>query len=199
MDSYFSAPTAVADAENKNPRLADIRTCSECGLSRVEFVGCHACPGYWSGAKVGILFVGMSPGADEDKLGRPFVGKAGRLLLRLAAEEDVLSQSIGLTNMVRCHTPENRPPTGVEVATCRHWLEAEVKAANPKAVVLLGNSAIPLAFPGKTVGGVAASARSLNGRVWIACYHPAALLHQRNPAIEASIRASLKLAKEVTQ
>ena len=222
MNSYFIAPSYVADAENQNPYLRDMRVCRDCGLSvweRPAATGALICPGYFNTAPpLDVLFIGMSPGADEDRLGRPFVGRAGKLLFhlfdkvfvpRIETYDDLCDRgkkyasipTWGVTNIVRCHTPENRPPKIMEVAACREWLEAEVEAASPKVIFLLGNSAIPLAFDKAKIGQVHGQARVVTiGRhcaqaVAIACYHPAAAL--RNNNLVPEIIDAMKLGKEL--
>lgn len=199
MSSYYTAGVTEADGENHNPLLEDIRKCTDCALNPCAGNNIYPCPGYFfSEPPLDILFIGMSPGKDENKLGRPFVGKAGRKLMSLVYQVwPDKKPSMGLTNVCRCHTPENRAPKPLEIAACSHWLMQELIAAKPKVVFLLGNSAIPLAFPGKRIGQVAGQARRWTGRTAIACYHPAAVLHKHDPGIEASIIGSLKLGKEL--
>lgn len=196
MSNYFNAGVVEADAQNCNPLLSDIRQCSNCNLAGNDT---FPCPGYFFfPPPLDLLFIGMSPGKDENRLGRPFVGKAGKKLLSLVVEVWGSKQpSIGLSNVVRCHTPENRAPKPLEIAACDAWLQAEIEAARPRVIFLLGNSAIPLAFPGKKIGQVAGTARVKDGITWVSSYHPAAILHKHNPEIEESIIQALSLGKEL--
>ena len=187
MNSYFTATREEADRENQNPHAADIRNCFECSLWHGVSPGVNeaACPGYFNTLPLDILFIGMSPGAEEDVAGRPFIGRAGKLLFHLY-QQVFDTDAWGVTNMVRCHTPENRPPKIMEIAACDRWLRAELKAAAPKVIYLLGNSAIPLAFGKAKIGQVHGKARvtadlfSGDGYVSIACYHPAAALRDNS-------------------
>ena len=196
MPDYYSSAMQEMDSLNNNLFAHDIRECKRCPLSETRFC---SCPGWFSNLPLDILFVGMSPGQDEDEVGRPFVGKAGRKLMELADRVKLVTDetTIGFTNIVRCHTPENRQPTGHEIQACSTWMRCELDMTEAKVVCLLGGVAISLAFPGKKIGEVAGSARAIGSTIYIASYHPAAILHRSNPVIEDSILHSLWLAKEV--
>jgi len=90
--------------------------------------------------EVDILFVGEAPGADEDKQGLPFVGRAGKLL-RDAIKEmvEVPPERIGFTSLVRCRPPRNREPNGTEKVSCAPELVREIAARKPKVIVAMGN------------------------------------------------------------
>jgi DNA polymerase len=215
MSDYYTSPLEEIDAANANLFLEDIRQCHSCPLGwQNSSVGGLTCPGWFPELGIDVLFVGMSPGDDETRgkaAGRPFVGRAGHKLMSLADSVGLLDPiipgvgvhdvSLGFTNIVRCHTPSNRPPTGQEAEACRRWLDIELDMSNPLVVCLLGNSAIPLAFPGKKIGEVAGDSRVMtiedgHSRIYIACYHPAAVLHRPDPYTEESIKSSLRLARE---
>ena len=146
-----------------------------------------------------LLFIGASPGADEDVAGRPFVGRSGKKLIQLCDSINLVTPDtmIGFTNIIRCHPPQNRPPTGLETQACSTWMDCELDMTEPKVVLLLGGVAVNLAFEGKKIGEVAGSARAIGSTVYIASYHPAAILHRPNANVEESIMHSLSLAKEV--
>lgn len=201
---YYKATMKEADEFNQNLFLHDVRDCHRCELSRADVretcpIDCYACPGFFTSLPVDILFVGQNPGKDEDKVGRPFIGKAGKKLMELADSINLVTSDtmVGFTNIVRCLTPDNRPPTGQEIQACSRWMQVELDMAEPKVVLLLGNTAIPMAFGNKKIGQVAGSARAMGSTIYIACYHPAAILHKKSAAILDSIVQSLTLAKEV--
>lgn len=151
-----------------------VRTCTACGLCRnrkqaVFGVGHEAAP--W-------LFVGEGPGADEDELGDPFVGQAGKLLdSMLAAAGLARGREVYIANVVKCRPPGNRTPTPEEAAACAPFLDRQIELIQPKLIVALGKTAAIRLL------GTESSLASLRGRVHrygerrvVVTYHPAYLL-----------------------
>jgi uracil-DNA glycosylase family 4 len=111
-----------------------IKTCRKCRL--------------WQGAKNGVpgegpfnakvMLVGQNPGAEEDKTGRPFVGRAGKFLNKVLAKNGIIREEVFVTNIVKHLSPNNRKPLPDEIAACAPYLEAQVNAVKPKIVVLMG-------------------------------------------------------------
>ncbi len=129
--------------------------------------------------KAGIMFIGEAPGAMEDRLGRPFVGPAGKFL-------DVLLQSINLeradvfiTNTVKCRPPENRDPSDEEKKVFYPWLKAQIEFINPKVFVPLGRHALANFLPNVSISKAHGKIfdREKDGRVVFAMYHPAVALY----------------------
>jgi DNA polymerase len=85
-----------------------------------------------------LVFVGEAPGANEDEAGEPFVGRSGSVLDAALRDAGVDRADVRITNCVRCRPPENRDPTGDELANCRGYLESELAAIAPALVVTLG-------------------------------------------------------------
>ena len=85
-----------------------------------------------------LLFVGEAPGEQEDAEGEPFVGRSGEILDSVLAEQGLDRESVRITNAVRCRPPENRDPTATELTNCRPYLDREITAVDPRAVVTLG-------------------------------------------------------------
>jgi uracil-DNA glycosylase len=112
--------------------------------------GCRKCR-LWMGAKHGVpgegpldakvMFVGQNPGAEEDELGRPFVGRAGKYLTKTLDEFGIKREEIFITNIVKHTSPQNRKPYPDEVAACLPYLHAQIDIIKPKIIVLLGTSA----------------------------------------------------------
>jgi len=126
-------------------------------VSRLECLwgGCQRCPlhkerrniVHWRGnLDSPLLLIGEAPGADEDLAGRPFVGRAGRLLDELLSEASLdPSEDVVVTNTVACRPPGNRKPHGDELKACRRRLGAFIRIVRPKVIVLLGAVAAKLA------------------------------------------------------
>lgn len=180
------------------------------GLAR-EASGCTRCPLSAARSTVvfgvghptaGIMFVGEAPGHDEDLQGEPFVGRSGKLLDRLLAEELGLTRDrVYITNTVKCRPPGNRDPLPAEVATCRSYLESQIDLVHPRVIVTLGNFAARLLLD--TTAGVS----SLRGRsypygkrenvVVVPTFHPAYILRNGSAGeAMAGARADFVRAKE---
>ena len=145
-----------------------------------------------------LLFVGEGPGREEDLAGEPFVGRSGKLLDRLMAEEiGVTRSSCYIANVVKCRPPNNRNPAPAEIAACRPYLEAQIELIKPAVVVTLGNFATQLLLD--TTDGI----RRLRGSVYpygsahlVPTYHPAYVLRAGGEAM-AEMRADLVRAKRL--
>jgi len=173
---------------------AEAADCSRCGLaqSRTQVVFGTGNP------QASLMFVGEGPGAEEDKQGLPFVGRSGRLLDRLLAQEIGLTRDrCYIANVVKCRPPDNRDPQPGEIAACRPWLEQQIELIAPKVVVTLGNFSSKLLLDTKT--GIT----KLRGRsypmpgadaVIIPTYHPAAVL-RGGGLQEAQMRSDLVRAR----
>lgn len=111
--------------------------CKRCPLAAGRT---HVVPGKGP-ARAELVLIGEAPGADEDKAGEPFVGRAGTLLDRALAEAGVLRSEVFITNVVKCRPPGNRKPTREEAAACRPFLEGELEARGASVALALGGTA----------------------------------------------------------
>lgn len=91
--------------------------------------------------KAKLMFVGEGPGQDEDKTGRPFVGKAGRLLTKMIEAIDLKREDVYIANIVKCRPPANRAPFEEEAKACLPFLRKQVAIIRPKIIVCLGATA----------------------------------------------------------
>jgi uracil-DNA glycosylase family 4 len=167
-------------------------TCVRCDLSktRTQVVFGMGNP------KAGLLFLGEGPGAEEDAQGLPFVGRSGKLLDRLVAEEMGLTRDdFYITNVVRCRPPGNRDPFPAEIEACAPWLDATVALLAPRVVVTLGN------FAARRLLGTTEGITKLRGKTYpwkgamlVPTYHPAAVLRGGAQPM-AQMRADLVRAK----
>ncbi|MFL6239920.1 MAG: uracil-DNA glycosylase [Actinomycetes bacterium] len=131
-------------------------------------------------AEATLLLIGEAPGADEDRTGRPFVGRAGQLLDVLLREAGVARDSVAVANVLKCRPPGNRAPTRTEVHNCRGWLERQVQLLAPRVVVTLGATAAAWAF-GRSVRLADVRGRPhdlpvVASGVVVPTYHPSAAL-----------------------
>ncbi len=124
-----------------------------------------------------IMLVGEGPGAQEDELGRPFVGPAGQLLDRILAAAGLQREELYITNVVKCRPPGNRAPDADEVQTCRPILAAQIKIIRPRIIVCLGAVATrALIAPGASITRLRGQWITRAGIHFLPTFHPTALL-----------------------
>lgn len=143
-----------------------------------------------------LVLVGEAPGAQEDLVGRPFVGRAGQLLDRLLAEAGIARVEVGVLNTLKCRPPNNRAPRAAELARCRHWLEQQLALAAPSLVVAMGSTAVGW-FHGRgaRIATLRGRYETVGGLRVLSTYHPsAALRFGPNGAPMAALREDLVLA-----
>jgi DNA polymerase len=131
-----SGEVAVVEGGLEAVRL-DLGECTRCRLSegRKQIVFGEGNP------HARVVFVGEGPGAEEDRSGRPFVGRAGQLLDKMIEAVGWRREDVYICNVVKCRPPGNRNPELDEVATCRPFLERQLQAIRPRAIVTLGKPA----------------------------------------------------------
>ena len=123
-----------------------------------------------------VMLVGEAPGATEDEQGRPFVGRAGKLLEELLAEAGLAREDVYITNVVKARPPRNRDPKAGEVAHHMPWLEAELAFVQPALVIPLGRHALSHFTDDAKISEVHGTEMTERGRALFPMYHPAAAL-----------------------
>ncbi len=170
---------------------AEVRACTRCRLHEGRT---NAVPGEGH-PSTEVVFVGEGPGVNEDRQGRPFVGRAGDLLVQLLASIGWRREDTFITNIVKCRPPDNRDPEPDEMAACLPFLQRQLEALDPALVVTLGRHSMARFMPGTTIsrahGTVRPADPSTGARaaLVLALYHPAAAL--RTPAIEQASYADM--------
>jgi uracil-DNA glycosylase family 4 len=144
-----------------------------------------------------LLFVGEGPGAEEDRIGEPFVGRSGQLLDQLMVEElGITRREAYIANVVKCRPPDNRDPSPDEIAACRPFLERQIELIAPRVVVTLGRFAGQLLLASKTpITKLRGRSYPFGGAVLIPTLHPAYALRGGRDAL-ASMRADFALARQ---
>ena len=150
---------------------------------------CTKCPLHESRTKVvfgegpdnaKIMLIGEAPGKNEDETGRPFIGMAGRLLSEILHEADLDRTEIYITSIVKCRPEGNRKPKKLEYNTCIDlYLTKQIELINPDIIGLLGNSASYALIGKKNIKQMHGETYELNGRKYMALFHPAAALYSR--------------------
>jgi len=180
------------------------------GLAEVEMraAGCTLCG--LSAGRTTVVFgegdpharmmvVGEGPGREEDRQGRPFVGRSGQLLDRLLLEEAGLARSeVYIANVVKCRPPNNRDPLPEEVAACRPYLDQQLGLISPKVVLTLGN------FATRSMLSTSEGITRLRGHTYplgglaavvVPTFHPAAALRGGGEVV-ARMRADFVRARQ---
>ncbi|HEX2756452.1 MAG TPA: uracil-DNA glycosylase [Candidatus Limnocylindrales bacterium] len=157
---------------------AEVRTCTRCRLAEGRT---NAVPGEGS-PDTEVVLVGEGPGFNEDRLGRPFVGRAGDLLVKLLGSIEWRREDVFITNVVKCRPPDNRDPEPDEVAACAPYLKRQLEVLDPALIVTLGRHSMGRFMPGArisqahgTMGPVDPASGARDATVF-AMYHPAAAL-----------------------
>lgn len=190
--SVVVAPRADGFAARSLPMIrADLGDCQRCGLAagRQHIVfGAGA-------ANASLVFVGEGPGADEDRTGEPFVGRAGELLTKMIGAMGWRRDDVYICNVIKCRPPDNRTPLPEEVAACSPFLLAQLDAIAPRLIVALGRPAANMLLEND------APISALRGKLFthrgfriLPTFHPAYLLRQPEKKREAW--ADLQLAMQ---
>lgn len=132
-----------------------------------------------------LMFIGEGPGADEDREGEPFVGKAGKLMNEAFKGLGIKREEVYIANIVKCRPPSNRVPEEDEAVACLNYLRNQVILVKPKIIVLLGSTALKNIL-GKEYGITSARGKWIEKKEikYMPTWHPAALLRDENKKIE---------------
>ena len=162
----------------------EVRDCTRCRLHETRT---RAVPGEGD-PDTEVVFVGEGPGMNEDREGRPFVGRAGGLLERLLRHVGWGRDDVYITNVVKCRPPGNRDPEPDEIAACASFLRRQLEVLDPSVVVTLGRFSMASFMPGVRITQAHGTSRPADpdtgarDATVFAMYHPAYAL--RNPAVE---------------
>lgn len=139
------------------------------------------------------LIVGEAPGAEEDRRGEPFVGRAGKLLDEMLRAIGLDRQTVFIANILKCRPPNNRDPAAAEATACRSYLDRQIELIQPKIILAVGRiAAQQLLGRDDAVGKLRGTVHRLDGIPVVVTYHPAYLL--RSPGQKAKSWRDLCLA-----
>lgn len=172
---------------------------------RKSITDCTLCPLHqtsiqrvpWEGGPSPIAIIGEAPGADEDRVGRPFVGRAGRLLDKILGQVGVPRGSVAIINRICCRPPSNDYALATSLGApeaCKSWFEMQLATTESWALVLMGNSALS-AFSDKNISSVRGKRWWQDGFYLIPTYHPAYAL--RNPEAGVTIAKDLSVLRGI--
>ncbi|HPS91953.1 MAG TPA: uracil-DNA glycosylase [Methanothrix sp.] len=158
------------DIDHVNQQISSCRLCPLFLERKLAVPGCGP-------ASAEIMLIGEAPGREEDLTGKPFVGRAGRLLDAALEQAGLERSMVFITSVIKCRPPQNRKPKKGEIDQCRRYLESQMEIIHPKIVCLMGNTAVQAVLG---MQGIA----DLRGRIlqnrYLVTFHPAAVLRNRN-------------------
>lgn len=170
-----------------------IRSCKRCPLWKTRK---NAVPGEGP-LNAKIMIVGQAPGAEEDKTGRPFVGRAGKFLNQLLKMAKIDRKKIFITSPLKClpAPPPNRKPTKEEIEACLLYFKKQIEIINPQKIILLGEVAFSVFFSDKELNNFRGKQIKKGDKAYFIAYHPAAGL--RLPKIRKILEKDFKKLKNI--
>jgi len=154
----------------------EIRSCEACLLHTTRK---NAVPGEGP-QDAQVMFIGEAPGLNEDREGRPFVGRSGSFLEELLAAAGLKRSEVYICNVLKCRPPDNRDPLPAEIDSCSDFISRQIQLIDPFVVVTLGRHSMRRFFPDATISRVHGQPKTVEGRLIVPMYHPAAALHRGN-------------------
>ncbi len=155
-----------------------------------------------------VMAIGEGPGAEEDRAGRAFVGRAGRLLDSMLEEADIdPERDVLIANVVKCRPPKNRRPTDAEAHSCLPFLRRQIELVRPRVLVLLGATAVRHLLPGEGTGPLARRVGKFfvrpeyPGIELMALFHPAFILRdpRRRPEVVRHLKELRRRLSEIVR
>ena len=145
-----------------------------------------------------VMFVGEGPGFEEDKQGRPFVGRSGKFLTQMLEKVGITREDVYITNVVKCRPPDNRDPQPNELSACSDYLSRQVDLINPRIIVTLGRFSMRRWFAEGSITKIHGQVTNIGrGRVAMAMFHPAAAL--RNPQWRTEFERDMALLPQLVE
>ena len=202
-DHAIAAHKPMPSAPAIGPVVAAADKADALRMIREDIGDCTRCPLAFAGrnkivygdgdANARLMFVGEGPGADEDRTGLPFVGKAGQLLNNMITAMNLRREQVYIANIVKCRPPSNRVPEPEEANTCTQFLFAQIDVIRPEVIVALGSTAATYLIGAKSpLGALRGRVHPWRGAKLIVTYHPAFLL--RDPTQKKAAWSDLQIA-----
>jgi len=194
MEKVSKGKSFSADFCTLEKVCQELGDCNRCGLctSRKNIV-------FGEGSSdASLLFVGEAPGREEDLVGKPFVGEAGKLLTRIIEAIDLSRKDVYITNVLKCRPPRNRDPQPEEIKTCLPFLKKQLRIIRPRIICALGR------FAAQTLLETNEKISSLRGNIYefqnckvVPTFHPASLL--RNPQWKRPVWEDMQLIQKLLE
>jgi len=180
---------AATDAPDWDALAATVRDCRLCGLCETRTQTVFGV----GNRKARLMVVGEAPGAEEDRQGEPFVGRAGMLLNAMLRAAGFERSEVFIANVLKCRPPHNRDPSDQEAESCLPYLRRQIELIAPAAILCVGRIAAQRLLGTDTpIGRLRGRVHRVDGRPVVVTYHPAYLL--RSPGEKRKSWEDLKLA-----
>lgn len=202
LDMAKKRPAAAAPAAAVSASAGDVSTAKTLKILAQEVAGCTLCYELATtrtqtvfgvgDPQARLVFLGEAPGADEDKQGEPFVGRAGQLLNKILEACKLRREDVYILNILKCRPPNNRNPLPEESQNCRRYLHRQLELIKPEYICCLGSVAAQnLLATTETIGKLRGTVHKFHGVKVVCTYHPAYLL--RNPSAKKQTWEDMKL------
>jgi len=185
--------TSLEPFEDSLEKIAlEVEDCPLCKLAKTRKNAVHG----EGQLKAKIMLIGEAPGRNEDEMGRPFVGTAGRILDQALKKAGIERSQVFITNVVKCRPPGNRVPEEDEVAACRPYLDRQIALIRPKVICVLGRTAYSSLLGGGSITANRGKIVERSGQKYFLTVHPAAAIYNKSllPVLQADLK---KLASKV--
>ncbi len=171
------AASAVSQPAELDVIASEIAACTRCDLSRSRN---RTVPGHGN-PHPQLLFIGEAPGEEEDRQGRPFVGRSGALLTRMLENLGLSRDEVFIANINKCRPPGNRPPAPRERETCMPFLERQIAVLRPRVIIVLGATALHGLLGVETsISKARGTWHEYRGIPVMPTYHPSYLLRNKS-------------------
>jgi len=176
QDIFVQSPIEIDKSEIFKKLEEKYKTCTKCELYKERNNFC-----YGNGdPDAKLMIIGEGPGADEDRLGKVFVGRSGQLLTKMLQAINIDRDEVYISNIVKCRPPSNRNPLPQEKNACLPYLEEQIDLVKPELILLLGKvAAVTILKLDQTLKAFRQTTYEWHGIKTYVSYHPSALL--RNP------------------
>jgi len=177
QDIFIKPPKQINKTELLKDLEQNYNNCKKCILHKERNKFC-----YGNGnADARLLIIGEGPGAEEDRLGKVFVGRSGQLLTKMLSAIKLSREDVYIANIVKCRPPENRNPLPDEKSACLPYLEEQISIIQPEFILIIGKvAAVTLLEIDQTLKAFREKTYNFRGIKTYVSYHPSALL--RNPS-----------------
>ena len=170
---------------------SQVISCVKCSLSKTRT---KAVPGKGN-PNAEILFIGEAPGRNEDLIGEPFVGSAGKLLTEALESAGLSRDDVYITNVVKCRPPNNRITLQEEKDACNSYLGKELEIIKPKIICIMGNTAYGSLLNGNSITKNRGKIIEKDGQRYFLTIHPAATIY--NQELKSVLKNDIKTLVEI--